>query len=423
MPFRTGSISYARFQVIGTAPPRFEPGLRDFLDDNILKPADIPADSTPETGWVTGHHIYDTDFDEHSIVYGDCLLLAMRMDTHAVPAEIKRAYRALAEARQMEASDGSRLSRAQRQAAREEAEQQLRQEMAQGQYRRSKLVPVLWNLADQVLLAPVFTDAPLTALNELMERTFNLRLRSVTSGVLASELMQSTGRARDVEDAAPTGFSAAPPEADGGSLRPLIPWTQQINEAQDFLGNEFAIWLIHHTARGSAAFDLPGCSVSVFVDRALDLACAWDCTGSMSMQADGPGRAPETRTALQRGKWPRKLGLTLACDGDIFECSFQADRFLVTSLRLPKPDEPFESLRLLTEHRLAQVDHFDAALRGLFRRFLDDRCSARWGAVTRNIRSWIAGTREELPLVETVASDPAPSNGAVPAEPIAAPTA
>ena len=51
--------------------------------------------------------------------------------------------------------------------------------------------------------------------------------------------------------------------------------------------------------------------VTIFIDKSLDLDCAYGQTGKDTLRGDGPSRMPEARDALRTGKLPRKAGLIL----------------------------------------------------------------------------------------------------------------
>ena len=343
--------------------------------------------------------MFDDEFAAPHNAFGEQLLFGMRVDTCSVPAEIKRAYRAMAEQVYLEQSETGFLSRRERLAAKEDAEERCRRELADGRYRRSKSVDVLWDLPRGLVLAPLFSDTTVNGLRELFREAFDVRLQPITSGALAYELLNDKGRERDYDDVRPSSFSPRPSivrtesDFDGVSTgeRPVVPWTHISAETNDFLGNEFLLWLWWVCEAGDGAVETAeGAEVLFTIDRTLDMECAWDATGKQSLQADGPGRLPEARKGLQNGKWPRKAGLLIAAGGEQFETAFQADRFHCTGIKLPKPEEDPGSVRELIEWRVDKLTSLDRALTGVYTRFLDERCSARWSGTRDAMAGWIA---------------------------------
>jgi hypothetical protein len=394
MGFRSGSVAYARFRVEG-GPPHPGTELLEALAGGVLAAPPVGAPPEVQAGWTAGRHVLDRGFDAETILFGDHLLFGLRVDVNRVPEEIRRAYRALAETAMAPDAGG-----AARRAAREEADEQCRRELAEGRHRRSRLVPILWDVPGRLLLAPAFGDTVVAALGDLFTTTLDGRLVPLSSGAMARETLETTGRRRDYEDAAPSPFTAPPLGAardesaarprPGGSGAPIVPWAAPGPEPSDFLGNEFAIWLWERTETASAVIDVPGGgAVAVAIDRTLDMDCAWDVTGKQMLRASGPTRLPEAAAALRHGKWPRKLGLTLAAAGDQWELTLQADRFLVSGARLPKPEEAPSSAREHVEQRISSIAGLDRAIAGLFRSFLDQRFAGAWPSSRARMRDWI----------------------------------
>ena len=130
--------------------------------------------------------------------------------------------------------------------------------------------------------------------------------------------------------------------------------------------------------------------VSILIDKTLDLECAWGFTGRTSLRGDAPTRRAETARAVQLGKWPRKIGLTLSSFGRVWECTLQGDRFEVSGLKLPKPEDKPQSLRAAVEERLDSFATFDAALMSLYQTFIEERCSRSWDSRRAEMRAWVS---------------------------------
>ena len=408
MSFRTGSLSYARFKLSGlggkSAPVHVEEQHLELLKENTLRPTTLGEPQPVEFGWCGGRHVFDESFNAFNSVFGDTLLFGMRIDTNKVPGDLKRAYRAIAEAAFAEDSGGGGfLSRREKMAAKEEADERCRQELTEGKHRKSKMVDVWWDMARSTLLTPIWNDANTTGLRDLITESFDLKTTSLSSGGLAWEILSSKGRTRDYEDLKPTAFTTAPAgfgEGDDAmpvdSGRPSVPWAHITPEASDFVGNEFLLWLWWQLDTEGGIFDTSSGEVSIAIDRVLDMECPWNVTGKQGLTADGPSRSPEAKRGLKSGKWPRKTGIIVATDHQQWEATFQADRFVFTGIKMPKPDEDAApaSPRELTEFRLASLRCFDIAMVSLFELFLDKRTDDSWNSTRDRIARWINGQRE-----------------------------
>jgi len=422
MPFRSGSIAYARFRVVSTGsitpPADASQDILDALARHALKPGDIGEPSPVEFGWCGGRHVFDEEFAPDHNVFGRSLLFALRIDTNKVPADIRRAYRAMSETMFLADTPTGFLSRRERAAAREDAEERCRQELASGKYRRSKMVEILWDLKRGVLLAPVFAEANVAGLRDLFFSTFDLRLEPATAGSLAFDILSTQGRSRDYEDLLPSRFTSPPAGYSDGdraestgasseSSRPQVPWSHSASEASDFLGNEFLLWLWRAGDAEGGELDLAGKrgpnSVACILDRSLDMECAWDVTGKLSLHNGVMTRAPEALRALQIGKWPRKAGLAIASAGEGWQAALLADRWQFSGLRLEPPKENPRLIRELIEHRLDSLSRFDSVMLALFESFLDARAGGGWTAERRRMSDWIGGRKaapHRAPLLE-----------------------
>jgi len=413
MPFRTGSVSYARFRVVN-GPDAPGSDVLDQLAANAISPDSEGPPPEIKAGWVAGRHLMDQAFEPEVVMYGNALLFGFRIDTNRVPAEIRRAHRAMAESRLVDRAGGGPTwsagsGAAARQAAREEAEDLCRQEVASGRHRRSKMIPVYWDVPRRMLLTPVFSDAHAEILRDLFAATFDADLETMSSGAIALHRLSAQGRTRDHEDAMPTAFTSPPPaaEAEGGHdpSTPTVPWAMGGPEPKDFLGNEMLLWLWARTELDAPMIETGQGEIGVVIDRALDMSCAWGVTGTQSLRGHGPARLPEAAAGLRIGKWPRKLGLMLAAGGEEWELTLQGDRFLVSGAKMPKPDEPPASDRELVEFRLASLDALDRALLALFDAFLAERMSSSWPSTRDRYRTWInrhRATPVELPRPDLV---------------------
>ena len=403
MPFIKGSVTYARFRLGGDAPARIDETVLAALSAGVLSPT-IGVPVEVETGWTAGEHILDQSFTHERCVFDTCLHAAMRMDSVRVPSEIRAAYlaqetTAMRRAMQDGADDGPArpLGRNARREAKEAAERRWLEEVADGRYRSSKLVPMLWDLSRGTILAPATSDKVADALRDLLQTTFGARLQGVSSGNLALDLLASRGETAKFDDAMPEALGSAPTPrtAELAAMvgdRPEVPWAQAGPEPKDFLGNLFLLWLWMHTDRREGMIDLPdGRGISFAIDRMIDMECAWGVTGRQSLRGDAPSRSIEATKALQQGKWPRKLGLLLS-DGE-FEWSFdlQGDLFRVSGLKIPRPEERPGSEREAIEQRVDSIRALDDILVALYDSFLKIRFGSGWSTCRDELRDWIAG--------------------------------
>lgn len=434
MSFETGRVSFSRFLVNGKAPASADIDLLDILSRHAFEQTEIGAPPEVESGWVAGDHLFDTQFDFEKNVFGadraagagTILRFAMRIDTNKVPPQIQRAFRQINEQAVAATNPSGFASRQQKQEARDLADRQAHEELASGKHRRSKLVPVFWDLTNRMLYCGAISNVAAEQLTLCMRRSFDVDIEALSAGTLAGEMVIEQGARRDYEDLQPTAFTATPESAmadhqDADGPRPLtipsVPWTFKGGNTRDFLGNEWLIWLwwtIENQEGLATIKDHAGraCELAVHFDKALEMQCAWGATGVQTLKGHGPNRWPEAGEALSIGKWPRKAGLILAdtVDGAQWELSLQADRWQISAAGLPSLDDAkVDSPRALLEARLALTLRLAGALDGLFAVFLKQRLSSAWPSRRDQIRQWIKqrrrGAKPAASLADAVPSD------------------
>ncbi len=417
MSFHSGRVTFCRFAVQGDAPATADEAALSVLSEFAFKEQSLGVPQEVEVGWVTGEHIFDAQFTYAKNGFGNALLFALRLDTHKVPSDIKQAYRRMHEqamAAQKENPTGF-LSKAEKRDVKDETDRQLHDELAAGKYRKSKMIPVLWDLGRKEVYFGAAGTVPVEHLHKLFNKSFNVDLESLTSGSMARRLMAAKGEHRNFEDLRPSAFTPPPPEAtdaspdEMGSIDdpsiPFVPWTANSLDAKDFLGNEMLIWLwwISEEHDGMIKIPRPGQTASdeiaLVLNKTLDMDCAWGASGKQTLRADGPTRLAEAAEALARGKWPRKAGMTLADvnSSEQWELTWQADQLIISSAQLP-PIEDASSPREVVDARLLGIRRLGEIQAGLVQTFIESRTSSAWGTRRDAIIQWINKRRKTRTL-------------------------
>ena len=392
---------------------KFEPPLEKKPPLELeLEPPKRPPPDEVEAGFTTGVHLFDTQFTYEKIGYGTpgngLALFALRLDTNKVPADIKKAYKVMNELAAAVGNPTGFASKSEKREARETANEQVREELASGKYRKSKVVPILWDFANQTLYCGAAGTTVVEHLSRLMRNAFAVELDNLSAGVLAGNLIKAQGRSRDYEDLHPSAFTA-PPDAPrprdedsgegvsfGEGALPMLPWIAKSVDLKDYLGNEFLMWLWWHgeKERESPTIKTESAGeVFAALDKALDMDCAWDLTGKQTLRGDNPTRLPEAADALATGKWPRKVGLILADAEHQWQLTLQGDQFVVSGAQLPEIED-VENARELIECRLELIVGLSEALNALYTAFLARRASGPWAADRDAIKTWIKARRK-----------------------------
>jgi hypothetical protein len=391
MGFASGSVSFRRFAVVGKAPASPDQALLDKLAAHALKAGEFGVPEEEEYGWSGGRHVLDGQFGFEHNVFADAMHFALRVDTNKVPGELKKAYQLMEEEAVASTNPSGFISKGQKKDVKETVRRKLDDELRSGKFRRSKLLPVLWDVANHTVYCSA-TGSSQEKLLELFERTFELKLQPLSAGSLALQMLEPRGKRRDYEDFRPTRFVYGP---EGESQHPDYPWVAKGPEPKDFLGNEFLTWLWHEADNrtGIVGTGGPSGDVTVYFDRSLDLDCSYGQTGRDSLKGDGPSRMPEARDGLRSGKVPRRAGLVLDINRQQYTVSLNPESMSVGGARLPDVEEA-DSPRVLFEERITLLRDLCAGLDALYETFLKTRASSGWEGYTSGIRRWVTETKK-----------------------------
>lgn len=394
MGFASGSLSFRRFAVVGKKkdmPTEVSQELLDKLAEHMLKEGEFGGPEEVEYGWAGGRHIFDAQFSFDHNVFNDAICFALRIDTNRVPGNLKKAYEIMEEEAVAKTNPSGFISKAQKKAVKEVVREKMEEEMKSGKHRRSKLVPILWDVPEKMLYCAA-GGATQEKLMEIFERSFGLELQPLSAGSMGLRILEEMEKRREYEDLRPTRFVHGP---DGENQQPEYAWVAKGPEPKDFIGNEFLVWLWHEAdAKNGVIKTADAGEIAVFIDQSLDLDCAYGQTGKDSIRGTGPSRTPEARDALRVGKVPRKAGLVMEALGQAFTLTWAGDTLAVGGAKLPEVEEA-DTPRKLFEERVSMLRDLCKALDGLFASFLKVRASSSWEGQKTTIRRWIQAANRQ----------------------------
>jgi hypothetical protein len=381
MGFYNGRATFLRFKVNGPAPRLFDDEHLDRLKDRQAGRQRIAAADGVETGWTAGDHVLDTDFHLAKNVINDTLTFDLRVDTDKIPGDLLRAYSAV-ELKALSKNNPSGFASArQKREAKEIARERLEQEAKDGRYKKRKCIPVLWDKLTNEVLFGATSLTQVDRLCSLFEQTFGHELDCVTAGRRAYQLAEINARTRLVDDSAPSAFVPGVTPTD-------VAWIAD-ETSRDFIGNEFLMWLWYYTDVQSDTIKLADNSeVTLMLARTLNLECPRGVTGHETITYEGPTRLPEARRAIQSGKLPRKVGLTLVRHSEQYELTLHAETLAVGGAKLPPPDEGADARGKLDD-RANQLRSLIETLDLLYDAFGQKRFGKDWEGELVGMQKWL----------------------------------
>ncbi|MBX9580270.1 MAG: hypothetical protein K2X87_08170 [Gemmataceae bacterium] len=386
MGFFSGRASFLRFKVNGPAPRLFTEEHLDRLADRRAGRQRIASADGVETGWTAGDHVLDTDFDLAKNIINDCLHFELRVDVDKLPSDLLRAYTAVELKALSKNNPSGFASGKQRREAKEIARERLEDEAKDGRFRKRKCIPVLWDKLSNEVLFGATALTQVDRLCSLFEQTFGVGLECVTAGRRAYHLAELHQRTRQVDDSGPSAFVPGVTPDD-------VAWIAD-ESSRDFLGNEFLLWLWYFTDIEADTITLEdGSDLTLMLARSLTLECPRGQTGHETISHEGPTRLPEARRAIQSGKLPRKVGLTLVRHDQQYELALHAETLAVAGLKLPAPPEDISDARAKLDERATQLRALIETLDLLYDAFGKRRFGRDWEAELLGMQKWLK--REE----------------------------
>jgi hypothetical protein len=380
MGFFSGRVMFVRFHVKGRAPRMFGPEHLERLQTHAIGKQRTASSDGVEAGWTAGDHILDTKFDLAKNIVSDTLHFCLRVDTNRLPSDLMRAYAQVELQGLAKDNPSGHPSARQKREAREAARDRLEEEAKDGRFLKRKTYPVLWDAPSNELLVGTTAVTALDRLHTLFEHTFGVGFEPLSAGRLAFRLAEVRQQTRGVDDAKPAPFlpGVSPSE---------LAWLPD-ETSRDFLGNEYLLWLWFMLDNDSDTIALTDKSeATLMLSRTLVLECPRGQTGRETISSDGPTRLPEARRAIQSGKLPRKVGLTVVRHEQQYELTLSAESLAVSGARLPATEA--EDDRGCLEERVTQLRHLLETLDLLYDTFAERRASDTWTMELARMQKWL----------------------------------
>lgn len=361
MSLRKGTLTFARYRVVGRLPDRFSEFFAEGLKKNAFSDVWRTADEKA-AGWTGLEDPLDTDFPYASYAQGRYLLFSLRIDCKRVAPALLRLKILEAEKNKRAETDQKRLYREQREAIREGVRLDL----------LGKTLPVpsaheiCWAASDRTLLFCCLSDKIFDELQQIFRDSFQVTLYPAVPW-----------EAEPTAGSSPDPGSLLPPGAD-----PLT------------IGREFLTWLWFKSEERSGKVELPGVGVFEvgFIRRLVlesgdgEYAETVVCHGQHADMKEG-------KEALRQGKKISAARLRIAHDQTEWEFTFKADRFQFQSLKLPTvaedgAEEIDREAQLL--ERIYLSERVIDTMEKLFGAFLALRRSEQWEEEQSRMADWVS---------------------------------
>lgn len=383
MGFLSGPITFDAFRTSGTEIRQFGTEHIETLKRFAIGKVQTSSLEQADVGFLAGEHLFDTEFDLEKNVVGDALHCAIRIDTHQIPAAVRKAWLQM-ELAAIRGDHAGRPTKAQRLEAKEAVEARCQEELKSGRYRRMQQFPLLWDTGQDILYFGGSSSTASEHCCDLLSRAFDLTLERLTASRRAQEWAADAKQRKALEAIAPSAFHTNEPCGE------IAWWNNELGNF-DFLGNEFLLWLWWRLETQSDTVKLPdGSEVTGMFARTLSLECPREESGKETITAESPVKLPEAAQAIRSGKLPRRSGLTLVRHGEQYELVLQAETFVVSGakIRADENEEKAEGHGIL-EDRIESVRGLQETVDLLFRAFCPRRMGKSWPGELDEMRRWL----------------------------------
>jgi len=383
MGFFAGRVSFERFRIEGKRIRNFGPEYLETLERFSIGQVDHLSPDEPQVGFLAGDHVLDLSFRTEKNILEDVLHCGVRLDTHKVPAALRKAWLQMELTALGADNPSGRTSKAQRQEAKEAVEARCVEEAKDGKFRRMQQLAALWDAGQGILYLGGSGGAAIEQGAGLFAGAFDLSLERITAGRLAEQWAVAAKKQAALEDLAPAAFVEQQSTAE-------IAWLSKAAANFDFLGNEFLLWLWWSLDQQSGAIPLAdGTEAAGMLNRTLSLECPRAESGKETITADSPVRLPEARHGIASGKLPRKTGLLLVRDGIQHEFVLQAETLAVSGARTQLSGNGDAVGGLDAAERIEALRHLSETIDLLFGAFCKRRLSSGWPRELDQIRLWL----------------------------------
>jgi len=395
MSFASGSVSWRRFFIHGQHPQKLTDRWLEGLAENAFgKQAQANPDGV-EYGWIVPEHLFDADFaDPHRITFGPFVHVALRVDRTAPPSAVVKSYRRQEEVSALDEAGKEFLSSSERKLAREAADRRAEMEARKGLYRRINAYPVLMDLENGVVYLGTHGKSVADRLLTLFRDSFDRSLVAADAAETAARIATKQGNPRSYDDASVAAFTDPPDtgEVAGNGL---------MGRDRSHLGWEFLTWLWYMVDEHEGVVRTANRStITLALEKMMDLRCCFNVTGSDVVRADAPARAPEARAARGIGKVPWKLRLLIGAPAGEWALTLDGPNLAVSSLLVPPAEE--EDPTAILEYRFLQTRAAQDTLDALYDAFLRVRLGADWPREHNAMRAWAKGSHADTPPMKLV---------------------
>lgn len=364
MPFDRGNITFTIFELPEALP-------ENFISLFAAKKAGTldSVSEEPQIGWVTGHHLLDTNIDEATAQVGGCCYLALRQAVRKIPGSLLNALCRREEQAYMRANNLEYISG--------KLKRQIKEETVEKHIQK---------------MPPSLSGIPF-----VLEPHRRLMYVGATSqaqiDLFVDNFMQTTG----IEP-----FQLTPEYILEKELKrlavdvPILSLEKSVTPTEAHLGRDFLLYLWYYSESVGELEHPEYGSFDILIEGPLSFEGDGEDRGAgetVVRKGESPLRSAEAKAALSVGKKLRKAKLTLTRLNQIWGGTFDADKFSFSSFKLPE-GEQMNEFEIFAE-RIENLAVFRDAIVAYVVKFADAMSKENFENTRKAITEW-AEKRESI---------------------------
>ena len=356
MPFERGSVTISVFRLNGAWPEdaldkfnAYRAGTLDSVKDDV------------QIGWTTGRCLLDSNLDENNVIAGGCWYLNLRKAERKIPSSLLNAIIKREELVYMRANELDFVPSKVKREIKAQAVEQYLMKMPP----TISATPMVYDPAAKLLYLGTASTKQIEDFIGFFYQTMNLEPLPITPGTILND--------------------------EFGKLETDLPILSLTGEESDDMmpGRDFLTFLWNISESGETLITHPQYGdFDVMVEGPLVFAAGDLAKGSGETavkKGDHPQQSAEAKAALAVGKKLKKAKVTLTRDDDIWSGTFDADKFVFSSLTLPEGEELDPDSRFA--ERMQNILIFNEAWKCCFKLYAENMFS-KFNETVQSLRSW-----------------------------------
>lgn len=358
MSFEKGTTALAIFRLQDPMP---ENTLELFAAKAAKRIDDLQTDE--DIGWTSGRTLVEREITEETAICGGHYHVNLRIAQRKIPTALLQAACRMRELKYIQANDVDFVPSRVRRELKEEFERSMIQNMPP----QITGVPLVIDRNSNILYLGTGSTKLIDTFIAFFYDTFQMEPIQVSYDDM---MIQNFNQTSD-------------------SL-PRVTFSETKRDEDFIPGRDFLTWLWFYSEQNNVGrLDLEQYgTMSLYIEGPLTFALVDEAEGAGEtvVKKGAPQNSAEAKAALEGGKKLKKAKITLAQEGNLWNCSFDADKFVFSGLKLPDGEET--EIHGMFEERVNFLNIFRIAMEEYYKTYVKTLQGDNWSTEQTEILKW-----------------------------------